>query len=159
MTSESRPALIEQYRRGHAELLKALNGVTSEELDRRPTAADWTIRVIVHHLADSELIAAIRLRRLVAEDSPLIQGFDQEVYARRLRYDSRPIESALLLIESARATTVELLRSLSEAEWQRAGIHSERGDYSAERWLELNSGHAHDHAEQIRRIRAALTRS
>jgi DinB superfamily len=85
----------------------------------------------------------------------MIQGFDQEAYARQLRYDSRPIEAALRMIEAARATTLELLAGIAEAEWQRAGIHAERGRYTVERWLELNASHAHEHAEQIRRIRTA----
>ena len=155
MTRDSRSALIEQYRRGHAELLKALESVTAKELDWRRALAEWTIREIVHHLADSEMIAALRLRRLLAEESPMIQGFDQEAYARQLRYDSRPIEAALRVIEAARATTLEILAEIAEAEWQRAGIHDERGRYTIERWLELNANHAHEHAEQIRRIRAA----
>jgi len=155
MTSESRSALIEQYRQGHAELLKALEFVTPKELDWRRAPAEWSIREIVHHLADSEMIAAIRLRRLVAEESPVIQGFDQELYARKLRYDSRPIHAALLVIEAARATTGELLAAISEADWKRTGTHTERGLYTPERWLELNAGHTHEHAEQIRRNRAA----
>jgi DinB superfamily len=154
MTSESRRALIDRYREGHAELLRALDAVTPEELDFRPGPAEWTLREIVHHVADSEMIAAIRLRRLLAEEAPVIQSFDQELYARRLRYDIRPIEAASLAIDAARRTTVELLDMLGEGQWQRLGTHTERGVYTPERWLELNAGHAHDHAEQIRRNRA-----
>jgi len=155
MTGDSRSALIEQYRRGHAEVVQALEAVTAGELDRRRAPTEWSIREVVHHLADSEIIAALRLRRLLAEESPMIQSFDQEAYARQLRYDSRPIAAALRMIEVARATTLELLAEIAEAEWQRAGIHDERGRYTIERWLELNANHAHEHAEQIRRIRAA----
>ena len=155
MTGDSRSALIEQYRRGHAEVVQALEAVTAGELDQRRVPTEWSIREVVHHLADSEMIAAVRLRRLVAEESPVIRGFDQELYARRLRYDSRPIEAALLVIEATRATTVELLGTISEADWQRTGIHTEQGVYTRERWLELNAGHTHEHAEEIRRNRAA----
>jgi DinB superfamily len=67
MTGDSRSALIEQYRRGHAEVVQALEAVTAGELDQRRAPTEWSIREIVHHLADSEMIAALRLRRLLAE--------------------------------------------------------------------------------------------
>ena len=155
MTSESRRPLIDRNREGHAELLRALDAVTPEGLDFLPAPAEWTLREIVHHVADSEMIAAIRLRRLLAEDAPVIQSFDQELYAQRLRYDTRPIEAAILAIDAARRTTAEFLDMLGEGQWQRSGTHTERGVYTSERWLELNAGHAHDHVEQIRRNRTA----
>jgi len=105
------------------------------------------------------LVAAARSSSAATEVSPLRRSgsgrFHQELYARRLRYDLRPIEAAMLAIDAARRTTVELLDMLGEAQWQRPGAHTERGVYTPERWLELNAGHAHDHAEQIRRTRTA----
>ena len=74
------------------------------ELDRRPAPGKWTSREIVHHLADSEMTSAIRLRRLLAEDRPVIVGYDQEEFARRLHYD-RPIGASLDALKAARATT------------------------------------------------------
>ena len=65
------------------------------ELDARPADGGWTPREVVHHVADSEMTSAIRLRRLIAEDDPLIVGYDGDEFARRLHYAERPIEPAL----------------------------------------------------------------
>ena len=102
----------------------------------------------MHHLADSEMTSAIRLRLLLAQDRPQISGYDQEEFARRLHYD-RPIEASLEVFKAARRATGEILDRMSEAEWQREGTHTEHGPYTAERWLEIYAQHAHGHAEQI----------
>ena len=108
----------------------------------------WSAREVVHHLADSEMTAAIRARLLVAVDRPHIVGFDQDEFARRLHYD-RPIEASLETFKAARQSTAELLERLSGAEWAREGTHTEHGRYTLERWLEIYAAHAHKHAEQI----------
>lgn len=154
MTPAERTNLITRYADGHAEVVRALDGITAVELDRRPAAGAWTPREIVHHLADSEMTSAIRLRRLIAEDAPMIVGYDQEEYARRLYYD-RPIEASLEAFRWARESTAGILQRLTPEQWQRAGTHSESGSYTVERWLEIYAQHAHGHAEQIRRARAS----
>jgi DinB superfamily len=153
----TRQALIDRYRDGYRAVTDALEGITDAELDARPAPNKWTARQIVHHLADSEMTSAIRLRRLLAEDQPLIVGYDQEEFARRLYYD-RPIAASLAAFEAARASTAELLERMTESEWARTGTHSESGAYTATRWLEIYAAHAHDHADQIRRARATLTK-
>ena len=152
MDRATRETLVEQYRAGYDEVVRALDGVTDGELDRRPAPGKWTAREIVHHLADSEMTSAIRLRRLIAEDNPVIVGYDQEEFSRRLKYD-RPIAASLAALKAARETTCEILDLLTEAEWQRTGTHSEAGAYSVHKWLEIYGVHAHDHAAQIRRAR------
>ena len=108
--------------------------------------------MVVHHLADSEAMAYIRLRRLIAEDDPQIQGYDEPEWARRLHYD-RPIDASLAVLRAVRAASLELLRSLTEDEWARTGTHTESGAYSVERWLGIYAEHSHEHADQIRRAR------
>ena len=81
------------------------------ELDHRPADGGWTPREVVHHVADSEMTSAIRLRRLIAEDEPLIVGYDGDEFARRLHYADRPIEPALAAVAAARATTVQILQA------------------------------------------------
>jgi hypothetical protein len=150
METQDRSELVRRYRAGHAEVADSLNGITEKELD---TAVDgWTPRMVVHHLADSETTSAIRLRRLIAEDNPTIHGYDEMEFARVLYYD-RPIESSLELFRLARATTADILDRLTEAQWQRAGTHTESGPYSVIGWLNIYANHGHDHANQIRRAR------
>jgi DinB family protein len=148
MDAQTRASLIEQYKDGYRIVADALVGATDEELDARPAPGKWTAREIVHHLADSEMTAAVRARLLVAVDSPQIVGFDQDEFARRLHYD-RPVEASLEAFKAARRATAELLERLSESDWAREGTHSEVGRYTLERWLEIYAAHAHRHAEQI----------
>jgi hypothetical protein len=150
MTCEERKTLIDQYNDGYRVVADALVGAKDEDLDARPGPGKWTAREVVHHLADSEMTAAIRLRLLVAFDTPVIHGFDQDEFARKLFYD-RPIEASLDAFKSARKTTGEILERMSDADWSRPGGHTEHSgvNYTPERWLEIYGAHAHKHAEQI----------
>jgi hypothetical protein len=154
MGPDRRRQLIGGYRDGYRAICDALAGATERELDARAGPGKWSAREIVHHLADSEMTSAVRLRRLIAEEQPVITGYDQDEFARRLFYD-RPIAASLEAFRYARESTVEILERLSDAQWQRSGTHSESGPYGVERWLEIYSEHAHKHAEQIRRARAS----
>lgn len=156
MTPEERKALIKQYASGYDEVMEALNNFPAESLGSHPISGKWSAREIVHHLGDSETTAAIRIRRLLCEDEPLIHGYDQDDFAKRLRYNERDMGPALEAFRSARATTMQLLTLMSEEDWQRAGTHTENGRYSAEDWLRIYAAHAHNHAAQIRRLSDAL---
>ena len=147
-----RSALLERYATGADAVDDALAGITEHELDRRPPSGEWTAREIVHHLADSESMAYIRLRRLIAEDDPVITGYDEPEWARRLHYE-RPIEASLAVVRAVRTASLELLRTLTADEWARAGTHNESGAYSVDRWLAIYAEHGHQHADQIRRAR------
>ena len=148
MDDRTRHQLIEKYKQGYAVVARAVDGASDEQLDRRPAPGKWSGREIVHHLADSEMTAAIRVRRLIAEDRPVIVGYDQDEFARRLHY-ARPIATSLAAFKAARESTADLLESLSPDEWQREGKHSEVGRYSVDHWLEIYAEHAHEHARQI----------
>jgi hypothetical protein len=152
MDAAERQALIDRYRDGITAVDNALAGATDAELDRRPSPDEWTAREVAHHLADSETMSTIRLRRLLAEDRPLIPAYDEAEFARRLHYE-RPIEQSLAVFAAVRAANIELLGALTDDEWARAGTHSDDGPYSVERWLEIYSAHGHDHADQIGRAR------
>lgn len=156
MTNDERRQLITQYKDGYAEVARALDGFPPDALTAHPIAGKWSAAEIVHHLADSETTSGIRLRRLLVEDHPVIQGYDQEAFAAALHYNSRDIAPALEAFRSARATTAQLLDLMTQEDWQRQGSHSESGSYSSEEWLRIYAEHAHNHAAQIRRLREAM---
>lgn len=158
MTPEERQQLIARYADGYAEVSRALEGLSEADLSAHPLPGKWSAREIVQHLADSESISAQRLRKLLVEAHPIIQGYDQEAWAIRLRYNQRDLAPALEAFRAARATTLQLLQAMSAEDWGRGGWHTESGPYSAETWLQIYAAHAHNHAAQIRRLRAALGR-
>ena len=153
MDINTRKKLIEQYKDGFRVVSEALKGMSDRELDAR-LPGKWSVREIVHHLADSEMVASARLRRIVAEDRPGIRPTDMGGYARRLFYD-RPIQSSLDLFRIVRMSTAEILDRMTDTEWAREGIQSDGGRFPAEKWLDIFAKHAETHAEQIKRTRAA----
>jgi len=149
--AEERKALIRRYRDGHRAIVEALKDLRDDELDRS-ASDEWTPRMIAHHLADSEMTSAIRLRRLIAENNPIITGYDEVEFAKKLTSD-RPIEASVEAMRWARESTAQILERLTDEEWLRAGTHSESGRYSVEDWLTIYANHGHDHAKQIERSR------
>ena len=156
MDAATRARLIEEYARGADDVRAALASAPDDAaLDARPAPAEWSARQVVHHLADSETMSTIRLRRVLAEDGPLLQAYDENQFAARLHYE-RPLELSLAVFAAVRAANVELLACLTEAEWTRQGTHSDDGPYRVEHWLATYAAHGRDHADQIREaIRSA----
>ncbi len=155
MNLDRRAELIAQYESGYQVIVDALQGITDPEMDARPAPYEWTTREIIHHLADSEMTSAIRLRLLLAVENPTILGYDQEEFARQLYYD-RPVTASLEAFAAARRVTAEILHRMTDAEWARAGTHTDTGHYTAGDWLEIYASHAMDHAVQIRVARASI---
>jgi len=155
MDPRTRKELVDRYKDGYRAVAESLAGVTDEELDAHPAPGKWSAREIVHHLADSEMTSAVRLRLLVATPTPSIAGYDQDEFARRLYYADRPIEASLEAFKAARRTTAEILDRLTDAEWSREGSHSEHGRYGIDKWLEIYAPHAHQHADQIKVARGS----
>jgi len=158
MQPDERDQLIAQYKDGYRAVAEAVVKITPEELDAKPAPGKWSARQIIHHLADSEMTAAVRFRLLLAEDRPAIKGYDQDVFADRLHYE-RSHEASLELFRAARASTAELMGCLSESDWLREGTHSEVGRFGMDTWLRTYAPHAHRHADQIRVARASLTKA
>jgi DinB superfamily len=157
VTPEERRRLIEQYEAGYAEVERSVGRFPREQLTARPIHGKWSACEIVHHLADSEMRAAVRLRQLLTEDDASIQSYDQDAYAARLRYNERPdIAPALEALRAARATSAQLIALMTDDDWSRAGHHPEHPRYTCEDWLRIYADHAHNHAAQIDRLREAL---
>ena len=148
MDQKERERLIALYRDGYRAVVDALHGAGEEDLAARPAEGKWSVREIVHHLADSEMTAAVRLRLLLTEDRPEIRAYDQDRFAARLHYD-RPHESSLMAFRYTRECTAQLLERLAEEDWQREGTHTAVGAFGVARWLETYATHAHNHARQI----------
>ncbi len=151
-----RDALIDRYRTAADAFAAVLGGLTDAQLDTVPTDGGWAPRTVAHHVADSETNSYIRLRRLIAEEGPVIIGYDEELWSRHLCYDTRPVASAMAVVQAVRAASLELLLTLGPDDWARAaGTHSESGAYTLDTWLRTYALHPHEHADQIRRALGA----
>jgi DinB superfamily len=147
------PALLERFRRGPEVLAMVLTGVFGEEEDFIAAPGKWSIRQMIAHLADSELVGAHRMRQVIAEDNPTLIAFDQDAWARNLDYARRKPKQSLETFRRVRAENHELLKGLPESAFERAGNHSENGPMTLRRLLEGYAQHAESHARQMTEIR------
>ena len=155
MTPREREKLIQQYADGPRRLREALAKVPEAARTWRPAPGEWSAHEVVCHCADSETNSYARIRFVVAEKEPVIQGYDQEVWARVFDYHALPLEPALATVDAVRASTAALLRTLPAEAWARKGRHTEMEEYSAEKWLEIYAEHLEGHAQQIENNLAA----
>jgi hypothetical protein len=148
------PELLERLRRGAELVAVSITGAAGSELDYVPEPGKWSIRQIVAHLADAEMVAGMRLRRIIAEDNPRIEAFDQNAWATNLDYTRRKTSQALETFRRIRGENYELLKDLPPQTFEREGLHSERGPMSLKVLLQLIAEHAENHAVQMRTRRA-----
>jgi hypothetical protein len=141
----------QSYEEATAVFLAAVELITPENIDKEDHAG-WTPRQIVHHVADSESQSAARLRRILAEPGTTILGYDENAWSEceALGYRSLPIENSLAVYRASRAASLEVLQNVRESDLAKFAIHSERGNFTLENWLEVYSQHPVDHANQLR---------
>jgi hypothetical protein len=145
--------LLERFRRGPELLAVVLTGVFGEEEDFTPAPGKWSARQIVAHLADAELVCGHRCRQIAAEENPTLIAFDQEAWARHLNYSGRKPKQSLETFRRLRAENYELLKSLPESAFERAGNHTEAGRMTLRAHVERNAQHAESHARQLQALR------
>jgi hypothetical protein len=150
-----RSDLLERFRRGAEILAVATTGAAGAELDFKPSPEKWNVRTIVCHLADSEMVAAMRFRQVIAETNPSLQAFDQDAWADHLDYSRRKISQALETFRRVRGDTYELLKDLPEEAYSRKGTHTEHGELTLLDLLRRFAEHAEKHVRQIQSVRAA----
>ena len=151
--------LLERFRRGPELFASALIGAAGPELDYRPVPDQWSVRQIASHLADSEVVGAMRFRQIIAEDSPRIENYDEKAWAEKLDYARRKTSQCLETFRRVRGESYELLKELPVEVFERQGTHSIRGPLTLLQMLRIYAVHAEKHTEQIRRVRQAYRSS
>lgn len=144
--------LLEAYRATPTTLRALLRGAGAEEARRRPDPENWSIIEIVAHLGDAERLANERIRRMLDEERPAMEAFDQLEAAERGRYRERDLEEVLLAFAEQRAAGVSTLEAFDAAGWARVARHVELGDITIEALVRLMVFHDAVHLAQIGRI-------
>src|SRR5215475_15204685 len=132
-------------------------GLSTEQLTQPEAHGKWSVRHVLQHLADSELVWGYRLRMVLAHDRPQLTGYDQDLWAERLGYDEASADRALQDFGALRRANLRLLARASDEDLKRVGVHAERGEESVEHMIRLYAGHELMHMEQLARIRRAIT--
>lgn len=141
--------LIDQYEKGGDDLRMAVRGLRREDLLAYPVPGTWSIQEIVIHLADSELILADRMKRIIAEDNPQLLGFDESRFVRNLFYNEQSADDAVTLFEVNRRNFARVLKKLPDAAFNRIGTHNQRGPMTLVALLEMSVKHLKHHMEFI----------
>lgn len=147
-----RVELLERFRRGGELIAVVTTGAAGPELDYAPQGK-WSIRQVVCHLADAELVCGARFRSTIAEDNPTIIAYDQDAWAEKLNYRTRKFSQALESFRRLRDENYQLLKDLPDEAFARACHHSERGRLTLLDLLRLAAEHAENHARQIQLLR------
>jgi uncharacterized damage-inducible protein DinB len=134
-------------------LRNAVDGLSFAQLSTPYREGGWTLRQLVHHVADSHMNAYIRVKLALTEDWPTIKPYDEAAWA-KLHDVAAPIEWSLELIESLHARWVMLLQSLNEEQWKRGCHHPENGPMTVELLTLLYAWHSRHHVAHITHLRA-----
>jgi len=150
---------VEVLQRTAAALEQVGEGLTIEQVTQPEAAGKWSVRHVLQHLADSELVWGYRLRMVLAHDRPPLTGYDQDEWAARLWYDAADADQAVREFGVLRGANLRLLGRASREDLARAGVHEERGEETVEHMIRLYAGHDLLHLRQLERIRRAVTQS
>jgi hypothetical protein len=145
------PRTVDAVRNATADL-------TNAQLSQPESPDKWSMRHVVQHLADSDLVWGYRVRMVLAQERPPLTGYDQDLWAERLHYDRLPVDEALDRFAVLRQSNLRLLKDASPADIRRVGVHAERGDESVAHMIRMYAGHDLLHLRQLARIREAVER-
>lgn len=127
-------------------------GLTDAQLTTPERPGKWSIAAVLQHFADSELVWGYRLRKVLAEDRPVLTGFDQDLWADRLGYADADRDVALSMFDALRQANLRLLARASAEDLARVGRHNERGEESVVHMMRLYAGHDLVHRRQLERL-------
>jgi hypothetical protein len=147
--------LLERFRRGPELLAVVLTGVFGDEEDFAIAPGKWSVRQIVAHLADMEMVGSHRMRQVIAEENPTLTAVDQDAWTDKLDYPRRKPKQSLETFRRIRAENYELLKGLPESAFDRAGNHTADGRLTLMQLLERYAEHAEKHARQLQELREA----
>lgn len=148
--------LISRYHAGGNLLKYAVGGLSPEHAAATPGPGAWSIAGVTAHLLDCDLVAADRMKRVIAEEEPALLAFDESAWFERLRSESMPIDEAVSLFEGNRHWMSRVLRNCPETDFARAGQHSEKGRITLAEILTTFVNHLDHHLKFIYAKRANL---
>ncbi len=147
---------VDEYARGGTALQAAIRGLSAADLDALPVPGTWSIRQIVLHLMDSDLIGSDRMKRIIAEENPTLVGFDESAFAANLFYSAMDAAAAADIFHKNRLLTAEILRRLPDAAFIRWGTHNQRGRITLEELLAVHIHHLDHHLKFLKHKRQLI---
>jgi len=155
MTPEERRQKIAQIRALPSALEEAVRNLDDRKLDTPYREGGWTVRQVVHHLADAHINAYVRMKLILTEERPGIKTYDQNAWAATPDTLGMPVGASIGILKGLHERWARLLEGVDEGGWQRTAVHPERGEVTLERQLEVYAGHGEKHIGHIMSLRRA----
>lgn len=137
-------------------LRSAVQGLTDQQVDTPYREDGWTVRQLVHHVADSHINAYVRTRRALTEDWPAVNAYDEALWAELYDAKTLPIEVSLHLLEPLHRRWVALFESSTEEQWQRGYVHSENGRQKLAEVIQIYAWHSRHHVAHVTEMRKRM---
>jgi predicted nucleic acid-binding protein len=160
--SEATAHLIETYCTGTERLAEAIRGWSDADLRKVPSetaSADvgkWSVHQLVIHLADAELALGDRIRRVIAMNQPALLAWDEDAFFERLHYNDQSIADAIELIHLTRRQVGRILQKTPDSDFERIGIHNQRGPQSLSTIIGFADAHMKHHLSFVQKKRVAF---
>lgn len=149
VTEDMRSGFVNDLRELPLKIRSAVESLSDEQLDTAYRPEGWSVRQVIHHIADSHLNAFIRIKLALTEDVPTIRPYDEAEWA-KLSDSELPIEPSLKIIEGVHTRIVEILSNLSDEDFRRELIHPDSGKWTLEKFIGLYAWHGKHHTAHIK---------
>ena len=153
LTVDQRKELINKMRELPGQLETVVHGLDDAQLDTPYGPGKWTPRQVVHHLADSHMNALIRMKLVIAEDNPVLKGYNQDDWAKFEDASKLPIGSSLAIVRGVHERLVHMLEHAKDSDFKRVGLHSERGEITLDDLITTYGRHGEKHCGHINGLR------
>jgi len=153
VSAEALQAAIEDLAALPEELAKALEGLDDAQLDTPYREGGWTVRQLVHHIADSHLNAYVRVRLALTEDNPTVTDYDENAWAEMADAKAAPVEWSLSLLTGLHARWVAMLKGLGPDQWRRTFVHPASGTRALDKTTLIYGWHSRHHVAHIMGLR------
>ena len=155
-TRDTKTPVLDRFAEGGPLLVQATSGLSPEQWREHPIPGTWSVAELVAHLLDCDLVFADRMKRIIAEESPTLQAFDEGAWIARLDSDAMPVDEAAALFAANRKWMARILKARDDADFARAGIHSEKGRQTLAEVLAYATNHLDHHLRFLYAKRAKM---
>ncbi len=141
--------LLKEYKDATDNFIAAAKAVPADKLHKAPSNDEWSPSNIIHHLADTEAHFYIRYLKILTEDVPQTDFFDENVYPAKLKYQKRDVDNSLRLVLSLRESFYNIMSNFTPDEWEKKGRNSDVGEYPIIALIKKSRTHIKDHLNQL----------
>ncbi|HEY0007385.1 MAG TPA: DinB family protein [Tepidisphaeraceae bacterium] len=149
--------LIQEYAQGGMLLRRSISGLSEEEIKSAPIEGQWSFQQLVIHVADAEQAFAFRVKKILAEEKPTLEAWNENLFAARLAYFHQSVEDAVTSVEVTRRQLVRILQQTPAESFERTGIHAERGVLTAHQIVQLATDHLLHHLKFVHDKRRVMS--